>query len=155
MKKEKGFTLIELLVVVSVIAILASTVLVNLRGARERAMDTRVISSLGQVRAVAEIIHSRTGSYTDLCGGGGAATGTLSSTTPDGLNVLRADIDANNGTVGGAPAGIPVCHVVGTEYCVLSTLNETPTTFWCINSAGRSARILTTTTCTSAITTCL
>ena len=151
MKKEKGFTLVELLVVVSVIAILASTVLVNLRGARERAMDTRIISSLGQVRAVAEIIQSRTGVYTELCGGG-AVGATLSSTTPDGLNVLRADIDTNNGA--GAP---PACHADAASYCVSSQLNEAPTAaFWCINSAGRSNRIVTgSAPCTSTVSTCM
>jgi len=150
MKKEKGFTLVELLVVVSVIAILASVVLVNLRGARERAMDTRVISSLGQVRAVAEIIHSRTGSYFNLCGM--TPIDSLASTTVDGLVVLRDDINANNGAAGHATCFTPSPH---TEYCVLSALNETPAAFWCINSAGRSARVTTTAGCTATTTTCM
>jgi len=140
MKKEKGFTLIELLVVVAVIAILASTVLVNLRGARERAMDTRVIVSLGQIRSVAEIIHSRTGSYTTLCSG--TALGTI-----EGLPVLAADIDANNG----AATSPAVCHATVTDYCVSSILN-TAGEVWCINSAGRSR--VTTTPCTVATTAC-
>jgi len=128
MKKEKGFTLIELLVVVAVIAILASTVLVNLRGARERAMDARVISSLGQMRAIAEIIHSRTASYATLC-----------TAVTDGLPDLRTDIEANNGVAVNPPA----CFADAANYCVSSLLNETPTAHWCINSAGRSVRIVT------------
>ena len=139
MEKEKGFTLVELLVVVSVIAILASTVLVNLRGARERAMDTRVIASLGQIRAIAEIIQARTTNYAALCAGG-----TLTITTLDGLNLLRDDIDANNG---GPVGNHAACFAAGSDYCVSSTLNV-PGEFWCINSRGRSAR--TTTSCTVA-----
>ena len=142
MKKEKGFTLIELLVVVSVIAILASTVLVNLRGARERAMDTRIIMSLGQIRGVATIIHSRTGSYAALCAASPAIS-TLAGT--DGLLALRDDIDTNNGAH--APA---VCIAAGNDYCVSSQLNETATAFWCITSRGRSAR--TAASCTTAAT---
>ena len=145
MKKEKGFTLVELLVVVSVIAILASTVLVNLRGARERAMDSRVITSLSQVRAVAEIIQSRTGGYVGLCGSGT----TLGSI--EGLPVLATDIEANNG----AGIGI-ICHATATDYCVSSLLNETaPAAHWCINSAGRSVRTTATTPCVSATSTCI
>jgi len=137
--KEKGFTLVELLVVISVIAILASTVLVNLRGARERAMDARVISSLGQVRAVAEIIHSRTGSYALLCTASPAIS-TLG--IMDGLGTLATDIDANNG----AALNPAVCVAAGNDYCVSSILNDGG--FWCVTSRGRSAR--TAASCTTA-----
>jgi len=139
MKKEKGFTLIELLVVVAVIAILASTVLVNLRGARERAMDARVISSLGQMRAIAEIIHSRTGNYNALC------ASAISLGTADGLGALQTDIEANNGTATGV-----ACFAAGNDYCVSSLLNEPQPAFWCVTSRGRSTR--TTASCTMAAT---
>ena len=143
MKKEKGFTLVELLVVVSVIAILASTVLVNLRGARERAMDTRVIMSLGQIRGVATIINSRTGSYAALCAASPAIS-ILAGT--DGLGALATDIDANNGGGIGNPA---VCIAAGNDYCVSSPLNVTGE-FWCITSRGRSSRTMA--SCTTAAT---
>jgi len=143
MKKEKGFTLIELLVVVAVIAILASTVLVNLRGARERAMDTRVISALGQTRAVAEIVFSRDGHYGNLCGPGNTTLRTAD--TVNGLDALQREMDDNNGIV---TTGV-ACFAAGTDYCVSSQLNEPQPAFWCITSRGRSTRV-TTTACTAA-----
>ncbi len=143
MEKEKGFTLIELLVVVAVIAILASTVLVNLRGARERAMDARVISALGQTRAVAEIVYSRDGNYANLCEG---ATSLRTADTTNGLDALQAEITANNGDT-----GVTACFATGNTYCVSSALNETGQ-FWCVNSGGKSGRA--TEACATATTGC-
>jgi len=129
MKQKKGFTLIELLVVVGVISILAATVVVNLRGARERAMDSRVASALGQVRVVAEMIHARHNTYASLCAGA-----VLSTTTAE-LATLSAEIDLNNG---GSPAA--VCHASATDYCVSALLIEGGTSHWCVRSDGRAGR---------------
>ncbi len=135
LKKRKGFTLIELLVVVSVIAILASVVLVNLRGARESAMDSRIVSALAQARAVAEIIYSREGEYDDFCSGTDLGT-------DYGLDVLKADITENDGTI--------ACFADGNDYCVSSSLNVGE--YWCINSGGLSNA--TSSACTAADDSC-
>lgn len=54
MKQNKGFTLIEMLVVVGMIGVLAAAVLTALGPSRQKARDTRVISGLNQVAAIAE-----------------------------------------------------------------------------------------------------
>ncbi len=63
----KGFTLIELLVVIAIIGILASVVLVSLQSARKKGNDTRVISSVQQIRTLLEANYTN-GSYPDLTG---------------------------------------------------------------------------------------
>ncbi|MCD6568701.1 type II secretion system protein, partial [bacterium] len=42
--KNKGFTLIEMLIVISIIALLASMILVGMGGARAKARDSRRIA---------------------------------------------------------------------------------------------------------------
>lgn len=54
MKQNKGFTLIEMLVVVGMIGVLAAAVLTALGPSRQKARDTRVISGLNQIAAIAE-----------------------------------------------------------------------------------------------------
>ena len=129
MKKKKGFTLIELLVVVAVIAILASVVLVNLRGARERAFDARIISALGQTRAIAEIVYSRDMQYNNLC------SSNTSLGTTDGLAELQTEI------VGIAGTAAVACFAVNNDYCVTAALTSPDAGFWCVDSNGRSGRV--------------
>lgn len=46
----EGFTLIELLVVISIISLLSSVVMVNVRSARIKAIDSKYVQELGQLR---------------------------------------------------------------------------------------------------------
>ena len=127
MKKKKGFTLIELLVVVAVIAILASVVLVNLRGARDKATDSRVVSAMGQVRTTAEIIYSSEGKYNTVC-----SSATALATTGD-LKTLGEEIDANKGSAAIA------CHAENDDYCVGAPLKGGG--FWCVDGKGVSKNV--------------
>jgi len=54
---KKGFTLVELLVVVSIIALLASIVVVSMGGARRSGRDTRAISDIKQIQTAIELTY--------------------------------------------------------------------------------------------------
>jgi prepilin-type N-terminal cleavage/methylation domain-containing protein len=54
-QKKFGFTLIELLVVISIIGILATLLIANIGGVRERARDARRKSDLNQIQKALEM----------------------------------------------------------------------------------------------------
>jgi type II secretion system protein G len=66
MPKSKGFTLIELLVVIAVIGLLASIVLVDLRGVRKKARDSKGKADLRQIETAFQMKYDDNNSYPDL-----------------------------------------------------------------------------------------
>jgi type II secretion system protein G len=62
-KSKKGFTLIELLIVVAIIGVLATLLMANFVGVRQRARDAQRKSDLRQIQAALEIYRSDNGSY--------------------------------------------------------------------------------------------
>src|ERR1035437_6751662 len=60
---KKGFTLIELLIVIAIIGVLATLLMVNFVGVRQRARDAQRKSDLRQVQSALEIYRSDNGSY--------------------------------------------------------------------------------------------
>lgn len=76
MKLRNGFTLIELLVVMTIIAILAGIVLVNLGNVRQRGRDARRIAELKQVQSALESYYASSignQSYPSVSGGAAIA----------------------------------------------------------------------------------
>jgi len=63
MKNKKGFTLIEMLIVITIIAVLASLILVGMGGARARSRDSRRIADLHNVMNALELYYSLNGTY--------------------------------------------------------------------------------------------
>src|SRR6056297_249321 len=59
--KRKGFTLTELLVVISIIGILSSITLVNLKGVREKVRDANRISDMKQIIVAIELYRDKNG----------------------------------------------------------------------------------------------
>jgi len=64
-KKPKGFTLIEMLIVITIIALLASLILVGMGGARAKARDARRIADLRSVQNALELYYSNNSVYPD------------------------------------------------------------------------------------------
>lgn len=60
---ERGFTLIELLIVIGIIGILATLLMANFIGVRQRARDAQRKSDLRQMQAALELYRSDIGSY--------------------------------------------------------------------------------------------
>jgi general secretion pathway protein G len=61
--RAKGFTLIELLIVIAIIGVLATLLMVNFIGVRQRARDAQRKSDLRQVQSALEIYRSDNSSY--------------------------------------------------------------------------------------------
>jgi len=130
---KKGFTLIELLVVVAIISLLTTIVLVNVRGAKAKAHDANIQSSMHQVRNAAEISYVNSNeSYTNVCDEGDQ---TLSNTGEFGY--LEEAIKKDNG-------GKDVKCFESTDkrdFAVSSPMVARQGKHWCVESAGLSIEL--------------
>ena len=123
MKSTKGFTLIELLVVIAIIGILASVVLASLNTARDKGSDASIKSSIGNMRAQAELYYDDNGSsYSGMCD---------SSIIQNAIS--QADSENKSGTV--------VCvdgdDVTG-AWALQAQLVSSSTAYYCVDSSGAS-----------------
>lgn len=82
-KSEKGFTLIELLVVIAIIAILATTVLVSLSGARAKGNDAKTQGQLAGMLPQANLFSGTNAAVAPTIAsvGAGSTTGNLFTST--------------------------------------------------------------------------
>ena len=62
-KNKKGFTLIEMLIVITIIALLASLILVGMGGARAKTRDSRRVADLHNVMNALELYYSLNYAY--------------------------------------------------------------------------------------------
>ena len=63
MLKNKGFTLIEIMIVISIIGLLAVLILVAVQNSRDKAADTKTVSSMDDVKTAVEMYYSSKGSF--------------------------------------------------------------------------------------------
>ncbi len=120
MKNKNGFTLVEMLVVIAIIGILSATLLTALGPARNKAKDARIISSLNQIRAIAETLYD--GDYS-----------AVEATQRDIANA-SADITQNGGTLHIDKEAPPLNFRAWAD---LSTGDK----WYCIDSAGKGIEL--------------
>lgn len=65
-KSSRGFTLIELLVVISIIALLASVVLVAINNARTKARNAKRVADVNQISKALELFYNYCANYPAL-----------------------------------------------------------------------------------------
>jgi len=87
--KNKGFTLIEMLIVITIIALLASLILVGMGGARAKTRDSRRIADLHNVMNALELYYAKDYSYPDASNWDGLIT----TLTTGGIGVTRVPKD--------------------------------------------------------------
>jgi len=111
---SRGFTLTELLVVITVIGILASIVLVSISGAQSRARDSRIKTSMSQVRSFALLeAQEADGYYTDVC-----------------PKIMASEIFSDVINMGGTVDPDPCKHSPD-SFCLEVTLNNNEK--WCVD----------------------
>lgn len=97
--KKQGFTLVELLVVITIVAILVGITLTNLAGARSRARDAQLKSTLFQIKNALRLYYNDYQSYPadtggpmyfDIYGCGAAGNQICNATGPCGDGLFAA-----------------------------------------------------------------
>ena len=101
---KKGFTLIELLIVVAIIGILATLLMANFVGVRQRARDAQRKSDVRQIQAALEIYRSDNGSYPAVGSGNGnlstngSCKNSLTDSTGNSTYMKSVPCDPNGGS---------------------------------------------------------
>jgi prepilin-type N-terminal cleavage/methylation domain-containing protein len=114
MTNNKGFTLIEMLVVIAVVGILSAAVLASLGPARSKAKDSRIISGLNQVRAIAETLYD----------------GDYAAVAIDQADIAKITADISNNQ-GNLIISRPVGDLIYAAESVLASSG-----YYCVDSAG-------------------
>jgi general secretion pathway protein G len=86
-KSKKGFTLIELLIVVAIIGVLATLLMANFVGVRQRARDAQRKSDVRQIQSALELYRSDNSTYPTV----GAGNGNFPTSCGTGVSLESTD----------------------------------------------------------------
>ncbi len=95
---SQGFTLIELLVVITIIGLLASTVLGSLSTAREKARDARRISEAKQLQNALEIYRNKNNGLFPCAANANPGSGTCDLSAGNTAGGLNGGVSALSGS---------------------------------------------------------
>lgn len=141
-RNRKGFTIIELLVVVSIIAVLAAIVLVNVTQYINRGKNAAIRGNLSSVLNSGAVYYDANASYSGFCGTSAYTNASTAITNAGGTS--NCAVKADN-----------------TVFCACSSLNVTSTdasgSTFCVDSTGTKKTTATAcgTECAAATGACL
>ncbi len=129
MRHQQGLTFIEILLVIAVLGILLTLVLATVTSSRQKAVDNRTRSNIGQIRLLAEIaFDSNGGTYFEW---------SKESSIQTDLTRLLEKIDEDAGDAAGPPYVTLVRESQKQNYCVSAPLKAGSGNFYCVDSTGK------------------
>lgn len=133
-KDNVGFTLIELLIVIAIIGLISTVVLTSLSQSQARSYDTKIVQQLTNFRTAAQIYFTNNTGY--------------GPTTSDCSSGMFNDMDVQDGAPGSTIAAgvLPdfsdvYCGANDRQYALKATLYD-GTSYWCVDYAGASRKIV-------------
>jgi general secretion pathway protein G len=121
MKKQKGFTLIELLVVIAIIAVLASILMVNFIGVRQRARDGQREANVQQIQSALELYRADNGVYPASLGGCGSSLTAPGDANTVYMKTIPCDPLSTSGT------SVPYIYTASPDSCTTDCSSYTLT----------------------------
>lgn len=132
---NKGFSLLELLFVVIIIGILASLILAVIDSSKDKAKDTRIFSSIKEIKPFSEEIYTEENGYTNLCNDTTRGIEVNHPVYGQELSIINNEVLRNEGDI--------ICYAREDDYCIFSNLNISVNQWFCIDSTGKAGVVTT------------